>query len=166
MEKYTIEQRVEIVKIHYKYNVEHFAETVRKVRTSCGHHNAPSRNAVVNLIKKFEVSGSLSTAKSSGRSPGRSGRSNENVAAVSASVDENLSTSIRHRAQQLDISRSPVQRILTKDLHLHAYKIQLTQELQPADHAQRRTFANWILEHQQIDGDFSKKIIFSDEAHF
>jgi len=72
MEKYTIEQRIEIVKIHYKYG-ENFAETVRKVRTSFGHHNAPSRNAVVNLIKKFEVSGSLLTAKSSGRS--RSGRS-------------------------------------------------------------------------------------------
>ncbi|EFN75553.1 hypothetical protein EAI_06663, partial [Harpegnathos saltator] len=73
-------------------------------------------------------------------------RSNENIAAVSASVDESPSTSIRHRAQQLDISRCSVQRILTKDLYLHAYKIQLTQELQPADHAQRRTFANWILE--------------------
>jgi len=163
MENYTIEQRIEIVKIHYKYG-EHFAETVRKVRTSFGHHNAPSRNTVVNLIEKFEVSGSLLTAKSSGRS--RTGRLNENIATVSASVDESPSTSIRHRAQQLDISRSSVQRILTKDLHLRAYKIQLTQELQPADHAQRRTFANWILEHQQIDGDFSKKIIFSDEAHF
>jgi len=52
MEKYTIEQRIEIVKIHYKYG-ENFAETVRKVRTSFGHHNAPSRNAVVNLIKKI-----------------------------------------------------------------------------------------------------------------
>ena len=39
----------------------------------------------------------------------------------------------------------------------------MTQELKPTDHNQRRTFVNWILEQQQ---GFSKKIIFSDEAHF
>ena len=119
---------------------------------------------MINLIKKFEISGSVLTAKSNGRP--RTGRSKVNIAAVSASVNESPSTSIRHRAQQLNISRCSVQRILTKDLHLHAYKIQLTQELHPEDHAQRRTFSNWILEQQQIDCDFSKKIIFTDEAHF
>lgn len=39
----------------------------------------------------------------------------------------------------------------------------MTQELKPTDHNQRRTFVNWILEQQQ---GLSKKIIFSDEAHF
>ena len=160
MENYTIEHRMEIVKIHYKYG-ENFATTVRKVRTSFGHHSAPSRNTVINLIKKFEISGSVLTAKRIG-----TGRSKLNIAAVSASVDESSSISIRHRAQQLNISRCSVQRILTNDLHLDAYKIQLTQELHPEDHAQRRTFSNWILEHQQIECDFSKKIIFTDEAHF
>lgn len=94
--------------------------------------NAPSRNTVVHLIRKFKVSGSILTAKSSGRP--RTGRSKENIAEVSTSVDESPSTSIRHRAQQLNISKCSVQRILTKDLHLHAHKIQLTQQLQPADH--------------------------------
>jgi hypothetical protein len=59
-----------------------------------------------------------------------------------------------------------MQRILTKDLHLHAYKIQLTQEVKPTDHVQHREFVNWVLENQKVDGIFSKKIIFSDEAHF
>ena len=59
-----------------------------------------------------------------------------------------------------------MQRILTKDLHLHAYKIQLTQELKPTDYVHRREFANWMLENQKVEGNFSKKIIFSDEAHF
>jgi hypothetical protein len=53
-----------------------------------------------------------------------------------------------------------------KDLHLHAYRIQMTQELKPTDHVQRREFVNWVLENQKVDGSFSKKIIFSDEAHF
>ena len=33
-----------------------------------------------------------------------------------------------------------------KDLCLHAYKIQLTQQLKPIDHAQRREFVEWIIE--------------------
>jgi hypothetical protein len=41
--------------------------------------------------------------------------------------------------------REAKQRILAKDLHLHAYKIQLTQELKPTDHVQRREFVNCVL---------------------
>ena len=59
-----------------------------------------------------------------------------------------------------------MQPILTKDLQLHAYTIQLTQELKSTDHMQCQEFGNWMLENQKVDGNFSKKIIFSDEAHF
>jgi hypothetical protein len=31
---------------------------------------------------------------------------------------------------------------------------------------QHREFVNWVLENQRVNGNFSKKIIFSDEAHF
>ena len=118
---------------------------------------------MINLIKKFEISGSVLIAKSNARPP--TGRSELNIAAMCASVDESPSIPIRRRAQHLNISRCSVQRILTKDLHLQAYKIQLTQELHPEDHAQRRTFSNWILEQQQIDCDFSRKIIITVETH-
>ncbi|CAK1579985.1 unnamed protein product [Parnassius mnemosyne] len=96
----------------------------------------------------------------------RTGRSLENIAAVNESVAENPKTSIRHRSQQLQISRSTTQRILTKDLHLHAYKIQLTQELKPADHGKRWQFVQWVMEQSEVDTNFSEKVIFSDEAHF
>jgi len=39
----------------------------------------------------------------------------------------------------LDILRNTMLRILTKDLPLHAYKDQLTQELQSTDHLLHRT---------------------------
>jgi hypothetical protein len=96
----------------------------------------------------------------------RTGRSVDNLAAVSESDAESPGTSIRHSSKQFDISRSTMQRILTKDLHLHDYKTQLTQELKPTDHVHCREFVNWVLENQKVDGNFSKKIIFSDEAHF
>jgi len=84
----------------------------------------------------------------------RTGRSLDEFAAVSESVAESPGTSFRHRSQQLDIPRSTMQRILTKDLHLHAYKIQLTQELKPTDHVHRREFVNWVLENQKVEGIF------------
>jgi hypothetical protein len=36
----------------------------------------------------------------------------------------------------------------------------------PTDLVQCREFVNWVLENQKVDGNFLKKIIFSDEAHF
>jgi hypothetical protein len=94
------------------------------------------------------------------------GRSLNNIVAVSESVAESPGTLLCHRSQQLDIPRSTMQRILMKDLHLHAYKIQLMQELKPTDDVQCREFINWMLENQKLDGSFSKKLIFSNEAHF
>jgi len=82
------------------------------------------------------------------------------------SVDENPRTPIRRCGQELQITRSSLQRILIKDLCLHVYKIQLVQQLKPNDHAQRSEFVEWIIEHQQVDADFSSKVMFSDEAHF
>lgn len=163
MYRYTLEQRILIVKTHYK-NGEVISETLRKIRSVFGRNNTPSRNAVVNLINKFEETGSVIDIATPVRA--RSGRSVENIAAVRESIEHNPSTSVRHRSQHLHISYGTLQRILTKDLHLHPYKIQLTQELKPADHSQRRSFVQWVLENKEVDGEFCKKIILSDEAHF
>jgi hypothetical protein len=116
------------------------------------------------MIKKFEETGSIMESKLPVRH--RSRRSVDKIASVRESVVEIPGTSIRHRSQQLDIPRSTIQQTVTKDLHLHAYKIQLTQELKATDHVQRREFVNCVLEKQKLDGNFSKKIIFSNEARF
>jgi hypothetical protein len=58
----------------------------------------------------------------------------ENIAAVRDSVAEESSTSPRRRAQQLHMSRSSLIRTLHQDMNLHAYKVQLTNELKPTDH--------------------------------
>lgn len=158
-----MEERVTIVKTHYKYG-ESFVETVRKLRGTFGRRNAPREATVRRLVQKFEQTGSVVDNKRIGRP--RTSRSAENIAAVSDSVIECPKTSIRRRSLELGISRSTMQRILTNDMHLHPFKIQLTQELKPNDHLKRRVFVDWVLENQQVDGDFVKKIIFSDEAHF
>ena len=76
IERYSIEQRVVIVKTHYK-NGECYAETVRKLRTIFGRNNALTETTVMRLVKKFESLGSVATLKSPGRS-----RTEQNIAVV------------------------------------------------------------------------------------
>ena len=44
-------------------------------------------------------------------------------------------------------------------LYLHPYKVHLMQQLKPGDE-------KWVFEQQAVDGNFSKKIFFSDEVLF
>lgn len=163
MAPYTVQQRINIVQIYYE-NRRSVTITLRKLRPLFGRNNVPSERAIRDLVQKFETSGML-IDKPRVRYQ-RRGRSDENIARVSDSVREEPTTSIRRRSQQLTLSYGTTQRILTKDLHLKAYKIQLTQELKETDHQKRRTFVNWVLENTEVDADFCKKIVLSDEAHF
>jgi hypothetical protein len=147
MERYTKEHRVIIVKTHYKYG-ESYAETVRKVRGIFDRRNAPYQSTVQRMIKKFEETGSITDSKLPVRY--RTVRSVDNIAAMSESVAESPGTSTRHRSQQLDIPRSTMQRIVTKDLHLHAYKIQLTQEPKPTDYCCEKKFPGRVI---SLNGD-------------
>lgn len=86
--------------------------------------------------------------------------------AVAASIRDNPNLSIPRRSQQLNLSQTTTWRILRKDLGLQPYKIQLIQEIKPADHHQRRLFADFALEKINADPFFYRSLIFSDEAHF
>lgn len=163
MERYTLEQRILIVKIYYQ-NGENFTVSLRKIRAAFPRNQAPSETAVRNLIAKFEAHGTV--ADNRPKQYARSGRSDANIAAVQQSVENEPGTSTRRRSQQLGITRGTLRNILHKDLHLHAYKVQLVQELKPADHCLRRTFVNWLFEKLNENNAFFNKIIFSDEAHF
>lgn len=163
MERYSVQQRVNIIKLYFENN-KSLVATIRKVRAVFGGNNVPNPSTVKRIVEKFETTGSVIDVKHSTRY--RRGRSVQNVSRVRDSVAVNPKTSIRRRSQELAIPRSTMQRILTKDLHMHAYKIHLTQQLLPTDHRQRREFVRWVMEQQEVDIDFPDKIIFSDEAHF
>ena len=71
-------------------------------------------------------------------------RTEENIAAVLASVNDNHQLSIPRRSQQLGLYYSTMWNILRKDLGV-PFKIQLVPELKPNDLAQRRIFGEWTL---------------------
>ena len=64
-------------------------------------------------------------------------RSEEIIAAVSASTQNEPNQSIPRRSQELGIAQTTLWRIMQKDLGLYAFKIKLTQELKPLDHLKR-----------------------------
>lgn len=84
----------------------------------------------------------------------------ENILVVQDSVMVSPSKSIRRRSQQLHISPTALYPILKKDLSLHPYKIQLTQELKPLNHWKSLRFAQWVLKRQAGDVDLTKKNYF------
>mgnify|MGYP002380159210 CR=1 FL=1 len=72
--------------------------------------------------------------------------------------------SSRKLARELGISRTSVQRVLSDDLGLHAYKIQ-NEPLLTDEHKEKRIqFANWI--RTNFRKEDTMKILFSDEKMF
>jgi hypothetical protein len=59
-----------------------------------------------------------------------------------------------------------VQKILHRQLKLHAYKIQIVQELEPNDGRRRKEFAMDMLDRIDNDNGFLDRVIFSDESTF
>jgi len=106
-------------------NNENLAATLRKIYTKYGRNSVLTSSTVKRLIEKFREVGSVGDAKHTGRP--KTSCSNVNVEAVRESVAENPQTPIRRRGQELQIKRSSLQRVLIKDMCLHAYKIQLVQ---------------------------------------
>ena len=61
-------------------------------------------------------------------------RTAENIAIVSESIAEDPNVSIPRRSG-LGLSYGTLWRILHLDLHLHPYKVQITQQLKPFDYS-------------------------------
>lgn len=99
-----------------------------------GQYNRPNVYTIERIVRKFQQTGCVENMKTPVHArPVR-------PAIVCDSVTEESSTSTRRRAQQLTISQTSLMRILNKDLSLHAYKVQLNEELKSIDH-----FKQWSI---------------------
>jgi hypothetical protein len=115
-------------------------------------------------MQRFEETGSLMNLPHTGRP--RSARKEENIERVRASIEDEPQTFTRRRSRELGLSRTSLRRILTKDLKMFPYKIQLVQKLKPTDHPQRLNYAIRIQELARENNEFIHELIMSDEAHF
>ena len=96
----------------------------------------------------------------------RKARSNENIAAVKASLIDRPNLLNPRHSQELGLSQTTTWQILQLYLGTHPYKMVLTQQLKPQDYLKCREFADWALEQLAADADLGWKIIFYVEAHF
>ena len=79
----------------------------------------------------------------------------DNTAIVSECVAGDPIVPIPCRSRELGLFYGTLWCILHLDLHLHPYRVQLMQQLKPADHLQRRRYVEWVLEQQSVGGNFA-----------
>ncbi len=66
----------------------------------------------------------------------------------------------------LRILRMKLHRIVSKNLRMHLYKMQMVQKLEPTDHEQCMVFGETMLTMIVLDNFQVSDVLFSDEGHF
>ena len=82
------------------------------------------------------------------------------------SVGRSPKKSVPRRSQELRMTRESLWHVLTSNLHLYAYKIQIKQQLTDADKEKRVTMCEWFSNMLENDKNFLENVWFSDKAHF
>ena len=113
-------------------------------------------------MNQFRETGTVEKQKFTGRPR----KSEEDVERVRQSCIRSPKKSIARRSVTLGIPKTTIQNVLQKRLRLHAYKIQLKQEIKPDDRPKRVKFATFMLNTIDEDETFLRCICFSDEATF
>uniref|UniRef100_A0A0K2TFB6 Putative LOC100572414 [Acyrthosiphon pisum] n=1 Tax=Lepeophtheirus salmonis TaxID=72036 RepID=A0A0K2TFB6_LEPSM len=85
MEQYTLEQRLQIIKIYYKSG-ESLIQTLRALTPIYGQRNQPAKSTIQRLVKKFESTYMLHNVPLPVRQ--RNGRSVKNIGAASAPIQD------------------------------------------------------------------------------
>ncbi|CAG9827342.1 unnamed protein product [Diabrotica balteata] len=119
-----------------------------------GPNHRPDVRVICKIVEKFEREFTLHDTKLPTRR--RNARTQDNIAAVRASVVENANVSVNRRSQELGLTRMTTWRILRR-FRPTALQDCSTQELKPLDRHKRRLFADWALDKLENDGDFLKK---------
>ena len=139
---------------------------VQEYRRVFPNDTVPTNAVILRNVKKFHDNGTVSNLNKGHSGRPSSSASADNTARVEEFFAENPRASTRRASQALDIPRSSLQRIIKTKLKLFPFKIQVFQELSDFDMERRLEFAR-----QTIDGILrreirTKRIWFSDEAHF
>ena len=165
MQRWTGEESAFAVKAFYR-NAESYVAAQRQFRQ---HFHLPPRARVPDKktikiwVQNFENTGQ--TTKKTGGSA-KTIRTPENVEVVREAIARSPRRSARRLSFALGISDRSLRRILHQDLHMHPYKIQIVQALNPNDSVIRRDFCENILQLFEDNPRLIHNLWMSDEAHF
>jgi transposase len=153
-------ERIEVVKWYAIY--QNAAEVARQFQHRFD-RRPPTRKAILDLVRKFDETGSVQDAPRSGRPISVS--TDDNRERVRAAFQENPETSTRRAALELNLSRSSLQRMM-KELGLKPYRPQLLHALKEDDPDRRCEFADTLLNLIAADSSLPSRIVWIDEAIF
>lgn len=154
--------RIDIIKCYYSSG-ESATAAIRKFKQKRRLIKDPFTLASVsNLVKKFEMTGSVQDRPKSGRPSLLEERSDVVLNALETTSSDLGCTSTRNIEAATAIPQRSVHRILRNALQLFPYRLSTQQHLEPSDFDARLQFANWMLDEM----DRIPNILFSDECHF
>ncbi len=156
----SLHEKIEIVKWYAIH--ENAAEVARQFQNRFDRTPPTSKN-ILNLVRKFNETGSVEDKARSGRP--RSVSTDENKERVRAAFEENPATSLRRASLDLNLTKSSLQRMM-KELGLKPYRPQLLHALTEDDPDRRCEFADIFLNLLAGDSSLLNRIIWTDEAIF
>ncbi|GAA57110.1 hypothetical protein CLF_112178 [Clonorchis sinensis] len=121
-------------------------------------------STITRLIAKFEFTESVLDFPGKGRKSLSDERAPivKNAAEQLQSQSTMASSSTTQVSQLTGIPRASMHRIMRRHLHLYPHHFTLLQNITEEDKEQRVTFANWLLDNEEI----VPNILWSDEANF
>lgn len=156
-----ITDRAKIVELYFYHGYSVIAAQ-RAFRNETG-RDAPEYRAILRWVKRFRDEG---TVADEGYQRQPSVRTDKTIAKVGKAIGSNPRQSVRGLETRTGVKKSTIQRILTEDLQLFPYKMQLTQKLKRGDKTKRLAFCSWFLQKVDSSHSFINLLWMSDEAHF
>jgi len=156
--QFTDEQRAYMVEVYIE--TKNLQETKRKFQRRYRNRNAPSLRTIKRNYFKYRGYGTSHNRNKGNSGRPRSARTPHNIALVQNEIQRNPHVSSRRN--QVPVTQSTFNRI-TRQLHLHPYRIHMQQALEPGDPQRRLAFCQWL---QGRPNRFLATTIISDEAAF
>ncbi|GBM80135.1 hypothetical protein AVEN_89717-1 [Araneus ventricosus] len=135
---------------------------VQRTFRRCYGRNPPDTKSMKRWYEKFKETGSVTDFPRDVRP----GVSEATVELVRQSFQQSPTKSNRQASRELQIPQTSLVRILHKKLRLHAYKVQIVQDLQPNVSPRREEFAIEILTRIDVENDYLNRICFYNESTF
>ena len=124
--------------------------------------NPPCKTTILRNFQKYSNAGTSLNLNKGNSGRRRTTRTEENIAAIRALLEENPRVSARRNP--IDISSSSFNRITKFELRWHPYKMHVRHQLLPTDLPRRLHFAEWFVERCRRRPNFLESLIVGDEA--
>ena len=162
MAQLTKEQRIFVVSKYLE--TKSYNEIIRAFRVRFPDRVVPYKTTIQRNVKKYMEHGtSLNLNKQfSGRR--RTARSVENIEEARIELQNNPGN-FSLRRNNLELTRSSLQRIIKNDLKWHPFKILTRHQLLAADFQRRVAYSNWF-ERESHNPRFLRRVVIGDEACF